>query len=362
MLVCLAQASQAQEVVRNEDGRMIVVYPDGTWHYFDEENDDPKLQEKKGLFSPTDERLLENRMQYQEAEKQENLLALELVRVRLDMVALSQELEELHRNPGSLPAQNLILLESRLKSAGELHEKLVGDYRRAKSKTQLLGQLLHTPPELYDRKIKEWEKETNPPIEATANSKNKGNTTASKNHKQYDPASDVMLRPPALPCQASYFGKDPSGNMRRELMPETIFTRTDKSLLTQFQQGDFITGKGYLTRISGGLQLFTLEVHIATEKAPQIFGHFKQHDLLELVLLDRNIVRLFNSNDDPGQWHPVARAFVYRGIYIIGAKDEKQLRNGELDSVRVRWSLVQEDFPVYELDFFKRQFDCLEGL
>jgi hypothetical protein len=360
LLLIVAPAAVAQEIVRNEEGRNIIVYPDGTWKYFNEDSFNADDSWKNGASTPEDPQMQANRKRLGDAKNYEQQLALELIRVRLEKVTIEQELAKFREAGQEVPLQTKIIAEGRLQNAATRENDLLRKYQTAKNKTVLLEQILHFPVEVYARKLAEWEKENSDSNTKVAIQEGQ-DIFKEKKYSSYDPANDVLLNPPVAPCQVLFEGKDASGHLRRDLKPGIIFTKTDPSLQGHFHQNDFIVGQGYLTKISGGILAFTLEVIVATAKAPELFGVFRQREFIELQLLDGTVLRLFNNLNDPGKWYPAAQAYVYKANFLLGMKDEKLLRGSELDLVRVRWSKVQEEFPVYELDFFKHQFDCLDN-
>ena len=352
----------AQEIIRNEEGRSIVVFPDGKWKYYEQDSTRGGDLAKASVFTPEDPQLQANRKRYEAAKNFEKQLALELIRVRLEIVTIEQELTGLQERGREAPLQTNIFTEARLRKALARQEELLKNYELAKNRTLLLEQIIFYPADIYAKKLAGWEKEHSKGNSSVTASGSQNPRYTEKKYRNYDPSADVLLNPPVIPCQVQFEGKDASGSLRRDMKPGIIFTRTDPGLREHFQQNDFIVGQGYLTKISGGIRVFTLEVIVATQRAPELFGVFRHRDFIELQLLDGNVLRLFNNLNDPGQWNPTARAYVYRAQYLLGMKDEKMLRSSELDLVHIRWSKVQEEFLVYELDFFKRQFECLDSL
>ncbi len=357
VLLFFAPPAEAQEILRNEEGRSIIVYPDGSWRYFEADSAAVAGAGEEGIFLPEAERLAQNRQRYEEAKKQEAQIALELIGVRLEKVEAGQDLSQAGKKSEETAKVATAQARLRLKLIGEREEQLIKDYELAKKRTKFLQKIQQYPAGVYENELAAWEKKY---VNAQSSVSEK-TAAGQKKYREYDPAGDVMLNPPARPCKVEFEGKDALGNLRRDLKPETIFTQTDPALRAHFQQSDFINGQGYLTKISGGIQVFTLEVMVATKRAPELFGVFKQGDFIELQLLDGNVVRLFNNLNDPGKWQPTLQAYVYRAQYSIGIKEEKMLRSSELDFVRVRWSKVQDEFPVYEIDFFFRQFGCVDS-
>lgn len=351
----------AQEVVRNEEGRQIVIYPDGSWKYFNEAEPNALVHPDSNHFSTGNISQAAGQSLLEAAVNQKKRLALELIRARLDRMLLEQELNTLRANAGTATLEGKILTEAKLQNAVSRQNKLQAAYDLAKKRSEFLQQIAHYPENIYHNKLAEWDEQNLDKSTVEPGKKNAGTSSLEKIYKSYEPAADVILNPPVPSCEIAFEGPDPSGALRRDLVPQVIFSRTDPAVRELFKNSDFIVGKGYLTRLSGGIRAFTLEITVSTQQAPKLFGFFKQGDLIEFQLLDGTVVRSFNKLNEPGQWNPTLGAYVYKAQYQFGAREEKLLRNNELDLVRIRWSKVQEEYPVYELDFFKHQFDCLDA-
>ena len=114
----------AQEVVRNEEGRSIIVFPDGSWQYFEAEGPVEVWTGKAEVLNPDDQQMPAKRKRAEEAKQLENQLALELIRARLERVTIGQELAEMMDNGNTFPLQTKILTENRLANVKEREKKL----------------------------------------------------------------------------------------------------------------------------------------------------------------------------------------------------------------------------------------------
>ena len=173
----------------------------------------------------------------------------------------------------------------------------------------------------------------------------------------------VFLMSPVLPCAFSFHGIDSNtGRVRKDVAPNTLFSYTERSLEQHFRNRDFVVGTGFLTAIEGGWRILQLELTVSSPQALELYGTFRQGDFLEISLLNGQVIRLFNRLENNGIWKPELQGVVYRGQYTLSGKEEKMLRKSEIDQMKIRWSKVEQSFEVYELDFFIRQFECLESL
>lgn len=178
-----------------------------------------------------------------------------------------------------------------------------------------------------------------------------------------DIANGILLLPPQVPCEGGIYVIDPATKKDRwENGATQLFSHTDIALEQMFPNADFITCSGYLTAMPGGIRLLNLEFVVSTANASQIFGELPAGEFIEVTFLDGRSIRLFNSLPSNGQWMPTRNAFVAKGRYNIGFREEKMLRSKEVQRVLVRWSKVQEAYTIYEVDFFLHQLGCLDEL
>lgn len=178
-----------------------------------------------------------------------------------------------------------------------------------------------------------------------------------------DFANGILLLPPQVPCEGGIYAIDPTTNKDRwETGASQLFSHTDIALEQMFPKADLITCTGYLTAFSGGIRLLNLEFVVATTNASHIFGNIPSGELIELTFLDGQSIQLFNGLPSNGQWIPSRNAYVAKGRYNLGFREEKLLRSQEVQSVLVRWGKVQETYLIYEVDFFQRQLACLDEL
>ena len=77
--------------------------------------------------------------------------------------------------------------------------------------------------------------------------------------------------------------------------------------------------------------------------------------------MDGTEVRLYNHIASAGKWDVTTQSYIYRGVYPIGISEEKLLRSVEADHIRVHWSKAQDQYEIFELDFFINHFNCLEN-
>jgi hypothetical protein len=264
------------------------------------------------------------------------------------------ETDSLHKNKALVSTEKLILAEAQLSDVLKKEASLEGQLISQKAKIQFYESLVYLPEEIRAKKIKEWKvsRADNVAVE------NVDNQLFIKMDSSF---IDVILNPPKPPCKFIFEGPDPqTGQQRRDLEPTLFFSFTAKDLEEHFKYNDLVTCVAHLTALAGGYQYLNLEIAIASKNAPQLFGLFPAGSLADLTLLDGSVIRLLNQRQDSGNWQPSRNAYIYKCSFPLGKKEEKMLRESEIDKIKLRWSKAEEEFEVYELDFFIRQFQCLD--
>lgn len=123
---------------------------------------------------------------------------------------------------------------------------------------------------------------------------------------------------------------------------------------------DYISCKGSLTQIKGGVLLLNLFISINTTDAKRAFGGLTKGSMITLKMINGESVDLVNNQTDRGIFDPLKKQHTFTGQYRINSGQEKKLRKNELDFVRIIWDTGFEDYEIYNLDFFSNQFKCLK--
>ncbi len=342
----------AQEVITNESGRKIVVDANGNWRYFQVDSNTTNTGDAKFRVPKKD--AYENEQRLADSRQLEQQLALLLIKNRVEMIDLQIAL-------GDNSSNSVIRLKEQLEGTELKILQLETQLQEAKLRTAFLQKIGNLPQTSYARKLKKWEHDH--PFNTTPAIPNSEKLTSTDGHFANDIANGILLLPPKLPCEAGYQSDDPlAKKFRWETAPSSFFTHTDVAVEQQFGKCDFIECTAYLAAFEGGVKQLNLEIAVASDKAPQIFGTLLHNELLEVQLLSGETVRLFNTLPSNGQWLAAQGTFVFKGRYALGIREEKLLRSSEVDKVLVRWSLVQELFEVFETDFFIRHFNCLAAV
>lgn len=385
------QVGIAQQITTNEDGRKIIVYPDGSWEYADEEKGKNAVQGK--------------RMDSPEPQKSQDDLELELA-IRIAEDAAAAEAETIRLEEDAKYARLLIEDELRdaedsddyfddeikemkeqLKEAKKKEKKAKAARKIASKKAKEANNLITMGSAERSKTLKKYpeyqlsegeyaKEETNIsevsmfPGAKTEDAVEEFKEQATfkmqdhglkKTFAKYDPDKDVKFNPPRKKCELSFNGTDEfSGKKRKDVAKQLFFTYTNEELRSVFRDRDYMYCTGYLSSLSGGLTFLTLNITIASKTAQREYGVLEKGGTINIKLLNGENVRLVNNKTNMGTQNPLDGTVTYRAQYLISSGDEKKLKKSEVDKVRIIWSSGYEDYEIYELDFFMDQFKCLE--
>jgi len=427
-----AGQANAQKITTNEDGEKIIVYPDGSWKYFNNTTETPIEEEIKGeevkskaelKAEKKQERLQRKLEKQQQAQTKKKSPKKKKGKVRADASSVSKtsayeavdEEEDRDRQDAIRQAElaaaaeaeakrelddsslKLSSYEAELKAANdypdttieeleELKEKVSlakaeekeakANYKASRKRARQLEKMIDLSKEKRDKAMAKMDIEKIEEPKGSNRKRQKGNevfvdeafqnTTPyiapKKTFAVYKPENDVMINPPAHPCELTFDGVDEfSGKTRRDVARQNLFVHTSDQLRPYFKDREYITCNGYLSAISGGYKLLYLHFDILSENAQREFGALEKGSILSIKFIDGSTIKLANSKTDRGILNTLEKSVSYRGQYIISASSEKALRKNEVDKVRVVWGTGYEDYEVYDLDFFVNQFNCLNG-
>lgn len=170
---------------------------------------------------------------------------------------------------------------------------------------------------------------------------------------------DLLLNPPRRSCSFAFEGQDmEAGSYRRDLESELLFTYTDERLRPYLQEKEYLDCKAYLSSV-GGYRYLTLDFTFAYPNAQEAYGFIDHNSVLTLKLLNGDFINLRAGQMDRGQYDTVKQELTYSVYYPIDRSYINLLKASELDLIRVFWSSGFEEYPIHQMDFFQRQFQCL---
>ena len=359
LLTAFSKAAYTQFIVENEGKRTVVSLPNGKRGYLDKDSLVHFMNEAGDSVKIEIVAFKANRKLAAETRWNEKTIALQLVQTRIALVNLKDELQMMNGQRLFYDPDTLEEKEKHLNTILMVEDSLSKVHWQTVNWANHLDSLLLFPKDESQQAISAGKDNPKPP---GANTISTSSNPKPKLYAILENEDDILVNPPAPPCRLIFNGKDDTtGENRKDVEPEILFSHTSENLKKSFTVLDMFNGIANLTGISGGLRFLNLEVLVATNQAPQILGRLGKGSLLEFNMLDGQVIRLMSNRADQGSWNAASGAYTYRCQFPIGAREEKLLRSGELDSMTLRWSKAMEIFPIHELDFFKRQFTCLDS-
>ena len=385
-----AQFAVAQELTTNELGEKIIVYPDGSWKYAEASDIEMANEKETAIITPVKyaDNDWEIAVQIAGLAASEETEAIRMEEnAKYERMLIEDELQDAEASE-EYTKDEVDEIKDRLKQAKKLEKKAKSFRKEATKKARKTSELVTMTPEKRAEELKKYKLNhtINSPKEIVSEEPfglfpgeiiqeesqenpldNAGEYTTpySQDEKvfaKYDPSKNVLLNPPKADCVLAFNGVDEfSGKKRKDVDKQLFFTHTNEELRSIFKDQDYMTCTGYLSSLSGGLKFLTLNITIASKSAQREYGILEKGALINIKLLDGENVKLVNSKTNMGLEDPLEGTVAYRGQYIISSGDEKKLKRSEVDKVRIIWSSGYEDYEIYELDFFKHQFKCLEG-
>jgi hypothetical protein len=386
LLVVSSSGIDAQQVILNTRGERIVVYPDGSWRYYERADstlmnknllkgdvllaDDKKVEAGKDATSnpKTDidmsslaQRFAERvAVDLQAAQKRLTRILEEKFEAEARLTQAEENKELLEPDILARLEEEYAMLTNEVKTA-RAHQKWL---ERIFAQTQeMLAMPIEQKPKVLNKLIRKYdayfapETEEFPIVSTPAPSPAPRVKPEETDVISVDvPHTAVYTRAP-VPC---ILASGSTGANSIAVEKQLLFTHTDEELRPYFRQQELVTCYAALTQIENNLYL-TLDFHIASPDARKNFGMLESNSMLRLKLIDGTFINLFNAHSDQGRIDAYTGNTVYSGNYLLDKETEKELSRNELDKVRIVWSTGFEDYDIVNLDFLINQFSCLRS-
>ncbi len=158
-------------------------------------------------------------------------------------------------------------------------------------------------------------------------------------------------------CNIAYTGFDKNlRKERKELELEHFFGFTSDKLKPVFKERDFIECKASLTKLDKDIYL-RMNLEIAAPNASSSYGQIPKGNIMVITMINGDKIYSYSAATSKGKYDKVSKKTVFDAIYLI--EKEKELRAQEIDRVGIMWTTGYEEYPIYEVDFLRRQFKCL---
>lgn len=376
---------KAQEVKTNADGDKIVVYADGTWRYLepgetietksteqpkaetepeDTENEKLSVKEKDAEFTARINAVRQSEKKDRAAELAQRRVT-ELSNLRVDY---EKQLADLRA--GAVPApEREEILERKILTTRENENKARQTAAAATEEAEFYTSLIQmsdkkrqkTLNKYLEEKREEAAEKTENIAAQTSTASDNGNVTRPKTaYAVYNPRTDVILNPPKYQCENITDETDEfTGKRRRSTEPETFFTYTRPEIRPYYKGREHTVCRASVTSMSGGIYVVSLEIDIASRTAQQEYGGIMSNGTLMVILLDGSTVTMSNSRTDRGKFDAVRDVYTFKGNYQIPPKSVDDLREGEIDKVRVVWEQGYDTYDIYNMDFLSNHLGCV---
>ena len=382
-LLCLSAAClHAQEIRQNEKGEKILVFPDGSWQFFDDfmnGNTTANAPEQTATPYPTYKADVEP-LDGEVAVTQEDVFRIAVRRSQLASQAagiarkraekakearesLEKEWTDSQKS-GKSSTFELKQIKNRVMAARQAEQDATLEAREAIREADKARQLTEKGMYVsdYNAQLKEQKQQAatdqsqsasvDRPYESVLPLTDNWAALGRKNN-------DLILNPPAAACITAFEGTDEAtGQLRKDLQKQFLFTHTDERLRPFLKDKPYLRCEGYFSAV-GGYRFLTLEFTFAYPNAREAYGFIEKGSVLTIKLLNGDFVNLRSGTMDQGRYDIDRDLLTYRVYYPVSRGQMNLLRQTEVDAIRVFWSSGYEEYEVYQLDFFINQIGCI---
>ncbi len=379
-LLFLSLALNAQELRKNAKGERIIVYPDGTWEYFNKSKRSAKNTEETDPFSyPTfngEIAPLENPIELTQEDARKMATrhsqlakaAASIAQQRADDARYNRKRIEdyLNRNrqAGKLSFDEIQRLTQQVEAAKQTEI-------RTRQEANMAEQEFTKSEEVISKG--NFSTEFQSTFQAKTGLQNPQASSLANNDQFYQqlpmidfsvsssPFNHRLKQTPKQECNYDFEGKDPlNGQYRKDLAKESLFTYTDERLRLYLKDKEYLQCDAFMTKLGGNYRFLTLEFAFAYPNAREAYGFIEKGSMLIIKLLNGGFIQLRSGKMDNGQYDTESEMLTYKVNYLITPNFLNSLKTMEVDSIIVTWSSGYEEYEVFNLDFFQRQVKCLD--
>lgn len=369
----------SQELRENEKGEKIIVYPDGTWQYFgnlnhgdnspfkfpsDSSENTKKYPVYSGDVSPLREVMTPTegdlrkiaKRKVQIAQNAVTLAEAEAKLVNEERLRLERQLSESLQAKGNANAPELVELEDKLNEAKRKEEQ--ANLAIEQAKRQAARALLQSKNKSYLNSLVA----SDPNNLRNRNNRRNRNTRQALDFERDRPlnAPTAYNTPPPV-CRIAFEGKDSySGQFRKDVQKQLLFTYTDEALKPILQQKEYLRCSGFISSLNDKDYFLSLEFSFAFPNALEAYGIIEKESILSIRLIDGDYVHLSAGELSQGSYNTETELLNYHVHYYINDSQLDFLRIKEVDNIRVFWSSGFEVYDIFDVDFFMNQIACLE--
>ena len=380
-------ALDAQVLRENEKGEKIIVYPDGTWQYFNDLNEgsgnapattndgtptvnqypvfEAQVEPLDGPVSITEEDIFKISLRRSQLAKEAAKIAEERAeKAREQRLSLEKELQNAQRM-GSEDANLIRQLNIRLNAARQTERESNTEARLASLEAEKAVELTEKGGYVAafnrDQIAKKSQAKLNRSRSLGAFASYEDLLPLDDNFNGLLPEDNLMINPPEQECRIAFEGKDEySGMWRKDVQQQLLFTHTDERLRLYLKDKEYLRCEGFITSLGGGYRFLSLQFTFAYPNAREAYGFIEKGSVLTIHLLNGDYVKLQAGKMDRGRYDTEQELLTYQVHYPMDRTQINLLKNSEVDKIRVFWSSGFEEYEVYQLDFFMSQISCLD--
>ena len=371
----------AQQYKENSAGQAIILYPDGTWRNFDQNNSEDLALRSSKLDTSEDRKESKNSVEVanlsqQVVEQLEKALAAE----NKATADYEEKTEQYFLATTQLKEAKTAKADKKeIKALQNICEEAERQTKSAKKTAQTatelrkkLDRLLSAKPKMQQKELAKLallpQKKEVKRAEATAPAVVQNAATpdidAKKKEKIKKTAPNNSTETVPIKIYPIVFeGMDEfNGKKRIDVEKAPFFTHTDEALKNYMKDKGraYIVGEANVSRM-GGINYLNVYFNIASDNTQRQFGLLEKGSSLQVKLLNGEKIRLLNNRTDSGTSDPLRGTTTYKGQYQIDDVDEKVLSKTLVDKIVVVWTTGYDEYEVTETDFLMNQFKSLKN-
>ncbi|MEO0006365.1 MAG: hypothetical protein RJA20_561 [Bacteroidota bacterium] len=177
---------------------------------------------------------------------------------------------------------------------------------------------------------------------------------------KYNPAADIMLNPPAIPCNFEENSRDElSGAPYRRTAPVEWFRHAPAPLKGFLQGRPNVRCEAALSAV-GQRSTLLLTFTVVDPNPRKSFGKLPKDAPATLWFMDGTSFELYNSTNDEGILNYEDQSYTFRGKYPIEEALWKKMRRSDLDRVRITWGSGYEEYDIQFVHLLRQLSRCFE--
>ncbi|MEM8583753.1 MAG: hypothetical protein AAGF87_05760 [Bacteroidota bacterium] len=368
MATCLCVSASFSQEMREHNGRMMMIVDDTTAIWFDTREPVDRslfsvvsvnIEPLEDAVDPiTEGDLIRIAQRQQQLAEEASILAASRAR------AASQNRNQIHQKlmtaksvgDASEAAQLQRQLQLAERIATETEEERLAALRNANRATAVVEQGRHVEMYNLNRRKRRERRRRRPVSDSEQTTSGPAYALAINNFSGYGSARPD---PPAQPCALAYEGVDEdSGDYVRLTRSERFFSHTDPSLRPYLEGREYLECHAHIYQVRG-FHYLQLEVVFANPNAMTTYGFLPENSVLSLHLLDGHHVNLRAAQAANGSWDAAKGLLSYQVSFPIDRAVVNQLRQSELDFIRLYWSSGFEEYDIYQVSLIQQMLACV---